>query len=176
MALPDIIIFDLCDTLADTRHRSHLIPPASIAHVASSWDRFSLACGNDAPISPVIRLLITLSERYRIFILTSRGEVARAETVAWLARHNIPYDRLIMRGPDEHREPAAVKIDWIKAIGPAHIFCAFDDNDDVVRAIRSMGITCMQVADFRPPAYSPEQEDITDPALSPIKDITLPVL
>lgn len=170
MALPDIIIFDLCDTLADTRHRSHLIPPASIAHVASSWDRHSLACGNDAPITPVIRLLMTLSERYRIFILTSRGEVARAETVAWLARHNIPYDRLIMRGPDEHREPAAVKIDWIKAIGPDHIFCAFDDNDNVVRAICGMGITCLQVADFRPPAYSPESEHITAPALSTFKN------
>lgn len=165
MGMPDIIVFDLCDTLADTRHRAHLMPPASIAHRAPSWDRYSLACGRDAPISPVIRLLMTLSEHYRIFILTSRGEVARAETVAWLARHNIPYDRLIMRGPDEHREPAVVKADWIKAIGPDHIFCAFDDNDDVVRAIRCMGITCLQVAEFRKPLYSPELEDIAAPAL-----------
>ncbi len=170
MVTPDIIVFDLCDTLADTRHRAHLIPPASTARIASSWDRYSLACGGDAPIPPVIRLLMTLSEHYRIFILTSRGEVARAETVAWLARHNIPYDRLIMRSPDEHREPAAVKAEWIKNIGPAHIFCAFDDNDDVVREIRSMGITCMQVADYRPPAYSPESEHLTSPALSTFKN------
>lgn len=176
VVLPDIIVFDLCDTLADTRHRDHLIPPASVAHIASSWDRYSLACGGDAPITPVIRLLITLSQHYRIFILTSRGDVAYAETAAWLARHHIPYDRLIMRGPDEHREPAALKADWIKAIGPDHIFCAFDDNDDVVRMIRGLGITCLQVADFRRAAYSLEREDITDQPLSSIKDITVSAL
>ncbi|WP_312329885.1 phosphatase domain-containing protein [Atlantibacter hermannii] len=154
--MPDIICFDLCDTLADTSHRTHLIPPASIAHHASSWDRFSLACGGDAPITATIRLLVALSEKFRIFIWTSRGDIARAETVAWLERYGVPYDRLIMRGPDEHRKPEDVKADWLRAIGPEHICCAFDDNDDVVRMLRSMGITCLQVADFRPLVYSQE--------------------
>ncbi len=147
MSERDIVVFDLDDTLADGSHRSHLIPVESLRGTASNWDRFSLACENDQPITPNIHLLVALSHHYRIFILTSRGDVAYAETVSWLGRHNIPYDRLLMRGEREHRPPAAIKLDWLNSIGPDSVLCAFDDNPQVCNAIRSIGITCHQVTD-----------------------------
>ena len=146
MTTADIVVFDLDNTLADHRHREYLIPRPDMMGYASNWDRFSLACEKDTPIMANIALLVALSRHYRIFILTSRGEVAYAETAAWLSRFQIPYDRLIMRGEKEHRPPAEVKRDWIRNIGTENILCAFDDNPDVCAAIRSMGVTCHQVS------------------------------
>lgn len=146
MTTADIVVFDLDDTLADSSHRGHLIPHPDLMGYAPNWDRFSLACDKDTPITMNIALLVALSRHYRIFILTSRGDVAYAETAAWLSRFQIPYDRLIMRGEKEHRPPADIKREWIRNIGPESVLCAFDDNPEVCTAIRSMGITCHQVA------------------------------
>lgn len=146
MSCADIVIFDLDDTLTDTRHRAHLVPHPDYRGYAPNWDRFSLACGMDAPIMANIALLVALSRDYRIFILSSRGEVALAETTAWLARYSVPYDRLLLRADNEHRSPEEIKRDWIRNIGPANVLCAFDDNPTVCETIRDLGITCHQVA------------------------------
>lgn len=146
MSNSDIVVFDLDDTLADTRHRAHLVPHPDMQGYAPNWDRFSRACGRDAPIMANIALLVALSRDYRIFILSSRGEVALAETAAWLARHNIPYDRLLLRRDNEHQPPEELKRDWITNIGPSNVLCAFDDNPAVCATIRALGITCHQVA------------------------------
>lgn len=90
--------------------------------------------------------------RCELIILTGREETYRAECEAWLTRHGIAYDRLIMRPEGDTRNDAVVKSDlWDEHIdGKFNVLMHFDDRNRVVNGLRRKGIKVaqVQVGDF----------------------------
>jgi hypothetical protein len=71
--------------------------------------------------------------------------IAEALTVEWLAKHNVHYDELIMRGMEDHRPDTEYKEAELRNIGLDKILCAFDDLEHVAIMMRGLGITCYLV-------------------------------
>ena len=96
-----VIITDLDGCICNDSHRHHLAP--ATREPLSGWNAYHLACGDDAPIMGTIRTVQALAAAHRIHIITGRQEIARAHTIAWLARYNVPYDELRMYLPADVR-------------------------------------------------------------------------
>lgn len=138
-----IVVFDLDGTLANNAHRDHLLPAEG--RLAEHWDAHAKACGMDQPILDTIDVMGQLEDRNCVVILTGRSEVARPETEAWLIKHDVRHDGLIMRQVDDHRKATEFKEEALRAMGLKNILCCFDDDPELVAHIRAMGVTCYDV-------------------------------
>lgn len=143
--LKQTIIFDLDGTLANGKHRNHLVPAASIANLCSSWEVHNLASVDDTPIADTIEVCNTLYQTFHIIILTGRCEVARGITVAWLEEHGVQYDELIMRPEGDDRPDILYKEEALLLIGLDTILCCYDDLEHVAIHMRDLGLTCYLV-------------------------------
>src|SRR5262245_61113254 len=61
------------------------------------WEAFFEACGDDALIDEVARLLEVLDTDNRVVLLTARPLRVQPQTLAWLDRYGLRWDLLIMR-------------------------------------------------------------------------------
>lgn len=158
---PGLYIWDLDGTLSDGRHRLHLLPKPDEAHRTEAWDAFSMAAFGDLPLSDNISLCNELAAAgYRILILTGRSDVSQDITMKWLKLHGVKYHEIIMRSKDDHRKDIEFKGQILEALlnqYPFRIHAAFDDLEHVCKFIRSLGITCYQVAHYDTPKLH-EQE------------------
>lgn len=144
-----VYIIDLDGTIADGSHRLHKLPTKDL-HLTESWSEFNRMAVDDLPISSTIRLVNDLadSEAY-VVILTGRSDEVKEETVAWLERHGVNYDFLIMRPATDNRKDTVIKQEFIECIGGVEkVVAAFDDSPSVIAHFRSMGITTYQVCDY----------------------------
>lgn len=144
----DIVIWDLDGTLADGRHRLHLLPTKDHSNT-HSWDEFNLAAGGDSPIWDNIDLMqLTSSSITKNVILTGRSDVSRDITLAWLQQYGVPFDYLFMRPRDDHRRDVEFKEEALRSIGLDRILCCFDDLPHVAYHLRSLGLTCHLVTHY----------------------------
>lgn len=142
---PRVVISDLDGTLADIEHRLHWIHRDE-----PDWTRFFLACVDDTPIANTITVLRTLrAAGYEIVIVSGRGDVARQETTEWLARHDVPFDRLILRRVDDGRHDDEVKTEMVRdhGLAPEDTLVVLEDRASVVAVWRRLGFHVFQVAD-----------------------------
>lgn len=106
----------------------------------------------DLPNYPVMDVVAALesASNWTIFV-SGREDSCRDDTVEWLSRYGWgkeSYD-LFMRKTGDHRPDYIIKYQ----IFDEHIrenydiACALDDRDQVVKMWRSMGLTCLQVAE-----------------------------
>ncbi len=133
-SLPSAWLVDVDGTLALMQGRSPY-----------DWHRV----GEDAPNPPVVELVRSLrAAGNAIVVVSGRDGVARAATQAWLHRHEIPHDALLMRAAGDNRRDSIVKReifdDRIRQVW--HVKGVLDDRDQVVRMWRDLGLTCVQVA------------------------------
>lgn len=147
--MKDTYVFDLDGTLADGRHRLHLLPHADVAHKTQSWDTFNLAADKDMPFLDNIALMNQLYQLgKRIIILTGRCDIAKHITEKWLWEHGCNFNQLIMRPQDDHRKDIQFKEEKLKEIGLQRIVACFDDLEHVAKHIRSLGVTCHLVTHY----------------------------
>ncbi|MFO7793688.1 MAG: polynucleotide kinase [Candidatus Nanohaloarchaea archaeon] len=85
------VIFDLDGTLSDNRHREHLIECED-----KKWREYLANCIKDSPVQKMVSKLDQMSGEYEIIILTCRSDEVEEETIEWLEKHDVNYDRLIM--------------------------------------------------------------------------------
>lgn len=147
--MKDTYIFDLDGTLADGRHRLHLLPNKAIAHKTTAWDRFNLAAGEDMPILDNIKLMNELYQfGKRIVILTGRSDIAKHVTEKWLWEHGCNFNELIMRPASDHRRDVEFKEEALRSYGLDSIVACFDDLEHVAKHIRGLGVTCHLVTHY----------------------------
>jgi predicted kinase len=133
-SLPPAWIVDVDGTLALMSRRSPY-----------AWHRV----GEDAPNPPVVELVRALrGAGNAIVVVSGRDGVARAATLAWLDRHQIPHDALLLRTRGDSRRDSVVKREiFDRSIRPVwQVRGVLDDRDQVVRMWRDLGLTCAQVA------------------------------
>ena len=139
-------IFDLDGTLADDTHRQHFLEQNP-----KDWDAYFAACGDDAPIVPVINLFnALLVAKHDVEIWTGRPDACKELTNRWLGLHGVGksnnYEYLVrMRTDGDHRPDTVVKGEWLKHSD----YCPdliIDDRAKSVAYWRSLGIVCLDVA------------------------------
>ena len=134
-SLPEAIICDIDGTLA--------------LHNRDPFDYVNLE--SDIINPPVERILRWANDRIvgpKILLVSGRPATYREQTERWLDEHGIAYDGLFMRGTSDTRRDDVVK----QEIYEQHIkncyriLFVLDDRDRVVAFWRSIGVTCLQVA------------------------------
>ncbi len=133
-SLPPAIMCDLDGTLA-------------ILNGRSPYD--GSMCENDILNQPVYDILKNYHNLgNKVLLLSGRMDSSQPQTERWLAKHNVPYDMLIMRKHTDTRKDSIIK----KEIFDEHIkdkyFVRFvlDDRNQVVDMWRQdLGLPCLQV-------------------------------
>jgi len=160
------VIFDLDGTLAniDVRRDRSVKPNGKL-----DWDIFASPdsiLNWDEPNHPVIKMAQMFhNDGFRIVIFSGRNDRGFFATKDWLAKHNVPFDLLVLR-PDKFQDQS-----WPIADGnPAtpdmrfmpdeilkkkmldtfvdinDVFLVVDDRDKVVKMWRDLGLNTFQVA------------------------------
>ena len=117
------------------------------------WDGFYAACGEDEPITPVIRVIEALSGQYYIVFCTGRRESCREATVEWLNRHapGIAHFPVLFRKDGDRRHDTEVKPEMLEAYmkesGAGRPAAIFEDRNSMVAKWRELGYTVFQPAD-----------------------------
>lgn len=155
------IVVDLDGTLCDSAHREHLAR-------AKEWDEFHAGIPDDLPHWDVVDLLTvldcslnTMVADMEVIALTGRNERYRLTTEAWLNKHRIKVDHLLMRPNDDWRSDDLLKpkllVDFAAGC-PAEqvwsqehiedakrkVWFILEDRDKVVEAWRNLGFRCWQ--------------------------------
>lgn len=134
--LPDAIICDLDGTLALMNGRN--------PYDAST-------CEQDLLNKPVASIVSAYHESAGVFIIlvSGRGVQHKPQTARWLDRHGIEYNFLFMRTEGDSRPDAVVKEEIYRnhIAGQYNIRFVLDDRRQVVEFWRSLGLTCLQVAE-----------------------------
>jgi hypothetical protein len=131
--LPSVVLCDIDGTLA---HMNDKRKPFE-------WSKVGL----DDVDSFVREIVIGLSGRVDIVLMSGRDEVCRPETEEWINTHKIPYSALYMRSNNDMRKDVVVKEElfW-KHVAPFYnVVGVIDDRPSVCRMWRNLGLKVMQV-------------------------------
>jgi hypothetical protein len=134
-ALPDAILCDMDGTLALLNGRN----PYNAAE-----------CEKDLVNEPVSDIVHAYYKNGNIVVLASgRSEEHRKQTERWLEKNSLPYHALFMRSIKDTRQDAIIKREIYEQHiqGKYNIKFVLDDRDQVVDLWRSLGLTCLQVAE-----------------------------
>ena len=130
-------IVDIDGTVADARHRLHLIAD-NATH--DDWVAFFDAADMDPALEPGLEVVRELQTEHEIVWLTGRPERIRRLTERWLTQHDLPSRRLIMHPTDDVRPTAVVKLEQVRSIGAQfNIAVVMDDDPRVVQLLESDG-------------------------------------
>ena len=133
-SLPKAIICDLDGTLALMNGRN----PFDAAR-----------CSEDLPNMPVVDMVKTYSElEYKIILLSGRSAEFKAQTLEWLEKYDIKFDKLVMRAVGDSRKDSIVKEEFYVNHVKDRYQVAFvlDDRDQVVELWREkLRLPCFQV-------------------------------
>jgi predicted kinase len=128
--LPHAIICDLDGTLALLNGR--------IPYDASS-------CENDI-LNPVVASLI---KDKLVLLVSGREDKYREQTINFLDKYQINYEKLMMRETGDFRKDSIIKKEIFdtQIRGFYNIDFVLDDRNQVVEMWRQLGLTCLQVAE-----------------------------
>ncbi len=152
-----MLVVDVDGVLSDASGRQHLLDGAE-----RQWAAFFEASVDDPPITEGIGLVAALADAgagasgtsgtsggppHPTVLLTARPGRLAETTMAWMARHGIVWDLLVMRADDDHRSSPDVKREAVadlRATGhePA---LAIDDDPRNAEMYRSEGVPVVYV-------------------------------
>jgi hypothetical protein len=149
MTRKKFVVVDIDGTLADAKHRIHLIeqePQDRAEFVRRSID--------DPAHQDIVDLVVALNGYFKIIFCTGRSREDLGVTVQWLKSH-FPVgvcthpDVILMRDRGDDRHDSEVKAELLARVGltPADVLCILDDRTSVVKNWRRLGYTCLQVAE-----------------------------
>jgi predicted kinase len=136
--LPDCVICDIDGTVAKMNGRS----PYDYSRVDT-----------DIPNKPVVNLVRFLDLGYLVIFVSGRKHECRQATTDWLGKHvcadPLWTPVLFMREDGDNRDDRIVKREIYEReiLGKYNVFLVLDDRNRVVELWRSLGLTCLQVAE-----------------------------
>lgn len=130
-----IAVVDIDGVLADPSHRQHHLDARP-----RDWDAFFAEVSGDVPIPEGISMLACLAVDHEIVLLSGRPERTRTDTVGWLERAAVPFDRLVLRRDSDRRPAGIMKAAALTRIGsPATVAVVVDDDADVIERVTGLG-------------------------------------
>ena len=138
-----VAVFDLDGVLSDAAGRQHFLMGTG----RKDWKSFFDHVGSDPLVEEVNRLLELLDERLAIVLLSARPARVRPATMAWLERHDIRWDLLVMR-PDGAQDSALdfkrTVVELLQRVG-FDLRIAFEDDRRNVEMFRAAGVPCVYI-------------------------------
>ncbi|GAA1659762.1 hypothetical protein GCM10009744_61540 [Kribbella alba] len=151
-------VLDIDATLSDTSKRIHFVEKRP-----KDWDSFFAHAKDDAVLDEGLAVATTLAEGHDIVYLTGRPERLRRDTVKWLKDNGFPEGKLLMRGNNDRRPSAVMKLARLRTLAQERpVAVLVDDDVKVCQAAEKAGYTVMH-ADWgldaeTQPALSAAQE------------------
>ena len=133
-SLDRVILCDLDGTLCDISHRN--------PYDASN-------CENDGLVESVYNVINAFYDKnYKIFLFSGRSDIYKPETLEFLEKHSVGYDKLVMRREGDTRKDSVVKEEFYNDHVKDKFYVEFilDDRDQVVAQWRKMGLKVFQVS------------------------------
>ena len=136
------VVFDLDGVLSNATNRQHFLDGER-----RDWKGFFEACGDDPLIDEVARLLELLAADLRIVLLTGRPLRVQPQTLAWLERHQLRWDVLVMRPYGDYSAALAFKL---RSVGELRDYgmrleLAFEDDRRNLEMFQAEGVPCLYV-------------------------------
>ncbi len=128
--------------LSDAAGRQHYLD-----YPLRDWDAFFEACGDDALIDEVARLLDVLDRDHRVVLLTARPYRVQPQTIGWLRRYELRWDLLIMRDMGDYQASRAFKrrtVHELREMG-FDLRLAFEDDRRNVDMFHAEGVPCIYI-------------------------------
>jgi FMN phosphatase YigB (HAD superfamily) len=136
------VVFDIDGVLSDATSRQHFLERGR-----RNWDAFFEACGEDAIIEEIARLLELLDSSLQVVLLTGRPLRVRPQTLAWLEHFGLRWDLLIMRDWGDYSHVTAFKqavVEDLRAAGH-DIQLALEDDPQNHAMYVAEGIPCVYI-------------------------------
>lgn len=136
------VVFDMDGVLSDASSRQHYLE-----FPRRDWESFFQACGDDALIDEVARLLECLDADLHVVLLTARPMRVQRQTLAWLERYQLRWDLLIMRDFGDYQASRVFKqrtVAELRALG-FDLRLAFEDDRRNVDMFHREGVPCVYI-------------------------------
>lgn len=160
-------VFDADGTLFQGAHRLHLMPPPSLMGDPLAWTEFHAACGDDTVIEDVAAIARALSCGHAVIVVTYRPHSVLGITQDCVYRKaRIP--ATVVCRPDAERISAAdYKLREVNRLREEYdVLGVFEDDLGVAEALRSAGIPCYLVRDWKTQIL-PQEAAAPIPAMVP---------
>ena len=141
-----IILCDIDGTLADGRHREHLVQGEK-----KDWKAYYALLENDSPIEAVFHWVHELSKDHTICLISGRPDNYWLKTALWFMKVGwegfpLRFDHIFMRSSGDKRPDVMVKADILKHLPKEKIAFAIDDRPCVIREVwRANGVRVIPV-------------------------------
>jgi beta-phosphoglucomutase-like phosphatase (HAD superfamily) len=139
------VVFDIDGVLADAAARQHLLEDSRTRR--RNWNAFFDAAGEDEVIAEVARLTELLDRDLLLVLLTARPVRIRDLTLAWLDRHDLRWDLLVMRADGDFSPSPDMKRTAVRELQAAglDLRLAFEDDRRNVEVFHAEGVPCVYI-------------------------------
>ncbi|TCN31085.1 putative acid phosphatase of HAD superfamily subfamily IIIB [Kribbella orskensis] len=133
-------VLDIDATLSDTSQRVHFLQKRP-----KDWGSFFAHAKDDAVLDEGLAVATTLAADHDIVYLSGRPERLRRDTVKWLEDNGFPEGKLLMRGNNDRRPSAVMKLARLRTLAQERrIAVLVDDDVKVCDAAEKAGYTVMR--------------------------------
>ena len=137
------MLVDIDGVLSDATARQHFLEDEA----KRNWRGFFDACGEDALIAEVARLVELLDPAVSVVLLTGRPVRVQDRTLAWLERYGVRWDLLIMRNAGDYsaaREFKRQTVGELRDFG-FDLRLAFEDDRRNLEMFHEEGVPCVYI-------------------------------
>ncbi len=149
------VVVDMDGVVSEASGRQHFLDRPG----RGDWEGFFDACGDDPLIPETARLLELLDPGVAVVLLTGRPVRVRPLTLAWLERHELRWDLLVMRARGDYSVSLESKREEVAALraGGFDLRLALEDDVRNREMLQAEGVPCLYVhsgyyRDFAAPA------------------------
>jgi hypothetical protein len=147
-----LAVIDIDGVLADVRHRLH-----HVRERPKDWHAFFAAAPDDPLLDEGGRVVRALAEVHQVVYLSGRPESCRADTMAWLGRHDLPGGDVHLRPREDRRPGRFFKVDALRRLARHREIAVLVDDDPLVcEAARAAGY------DVLPATWMGEQPELLE--------------
>jgi len=141
-AHPDkIFVFDLDGTMCNVKHRLHYVVVDKSKGEKKQFTPFYKAIPNDTPIDEIVALNYALNEQ-NIYLITGRSSKGAEDTLEWLAKYGIKWNKLFMRYKQNFEHDVDLK-QHMASDFMENIRFAVEDRPRVVQMWRENNVPCI---------------------------------
>jgi hypothetical protein len=135
------VIFDMDGVLSDATGRQHFLAGPG----RKDWKGFFDACGEDALVEDVARLIELLDRDLAVVLLTGRPLRVQPSTMQWLERYEPRWDLLVMRPSGNYTAALEFKRGTVHdlRVRGYDVRLAFEDDRRNHDMFRAEGVPCI---------------------------------
>lgn len=153
-------VLDIDATLSDTSKRIKYLDKKP-----KDWDSFFAHAKDDAVLDEGLAVATTLAADHEIIYLTGRPERLRRDTVKWFEDNGFPEGKLLMRGNNDRRPSAVMKLARLRTLAQERrVAVLVDDDVKVCAAAEKAGYPVMRAdwgldAETQPTLFEAQEKE-----------------